>query len=489
MSNNTKASKIMGMFMSVELITFLASFLSFPIFTRLLSKSDYGVMNLMQTGVMLLVSLTSCGLGSSVLRYYSKYDNKERHDFIVTIRNATFIASVIGTTLFIVLSLIYVKRNFVGVSIIPAIIASPLIVIRLMDRIEQSFYRIQERFITLNVIALIGRYLGVFLSVYMVIQHKNITSYFVGLVTAETIMLVCIYIYSYKNRIGFPVKFDINVPVYLRAVYYGMPLAASSILTYFMAGLDRYIIGYYYGTERVAEYAVIFNYCSYPIEPVKNIFIATYIPMIMNSWNSGDTSSKPMSDYISAYFWIVSPLIFGLFTIENEGIKLLAGNKYHTLPGIVPLLALAMSVSGMNFVFTGGLLFKGMSKAILYLTALCGLLNTVLNICLIGRIGVYGAAISSLISYLMFSAIAYRYSKKYIEYSLPYRQIILALSSASIMVIGIKVIPQSIIDIQPLITKIIAGIVIYLICIMILSNKLFLTIKNVIIPIKANNIQ
>jgi O-antigen/teichoic acid export membrane protein len=290
------------------------------------------------------------------------------------------------------------------------------------------------------------------------------------------------YCYSYYNNVGFPFKFKINGPVYSQAVRYGMPLAASSILTYFMAGFDRYVIGYYFGTEKVAEYAVVFNYCSYPIEPVKNVFMATYIPLIMNTWNKGDTSGKPMSDYISTYFWVVSPLIFGLFATENEGIKLLAGDKYHSLPGIVPLLALAMSVGGMSFIFTGGLLFKGMSKVILNLTALCGLLNIILNVCLIGKLGVYGAAISSFISYVSFSIIAYSFSKKYLEYSIPYKQIFLAIVSGSIMAFGIKMIPSSIVDLQPLLIKICVGCVIYASCILLFSNQIIRSIKSMLTP-------
>ena len=57
---------------TASVLVTLASVISFPILTRLLSVEEYGVMNLVATALALLVGIGKLGLQHSALRYYSE---------------------------------------------------------------------------------------------------------------------------------------------------------------------------------------------------------------------------------------------------------------------------------------------------------------------------------------------------------------------------------------------------------------------------------
>ena len=92
-----------------EALIMASGFISFPILTRILSKYDYGLLNLLALTTAIIGAITSLGANRSIIRFYHNYKDKgQLNNFVNTLVNsitglgflAVFIAISVGWMLF-----------------------------------------------------------------------------------------------------------------------------------------------------------------------------------------------------------------------------------------------------------------------------------------------------------------------------------------------------------------------------------------------------
>lgn len=464
--SSRKLVRDFGAIFSSEVVLLVASFISFPIFARLLSKSDYGFMSLISMSLMLIATISSGGLNHSVLRLYSSYKVQVRSRFINTIRLSLLGLGLISTILYLAASWgvnLVGSLDSLGFKIV--MYSSPLILVRVMTKIELSFLRISDRVMLMNFFNILIRYSGIGVSIWFVYKYNSLTALYLGTCIAEfSVMLVVfgVVFVRLKNLTLVP-AFDVLLAK--EAFSYGIPLAITGLLSYVLTNTDRYVISYYFNTESVADYTVAVNFCNYPIEILRNVFLATFIPIIMNLWNMENSEEKTtihLTNYISIYCWLAFPIIFGLSSIDIEGIQLLAGAKYTAVPLLTPLLAISFALNGMSFVYVSGLLYRKKSKIVLYINGITGISNLLLNLFLVPLMGIYGAALATLISYLLFICMSTFLSRRELTYILPIKDILLSFIGALLMMVFILFISQWLAVEYRLAIKIAAGCIFYI---------------------------
>lgn len=482
-----KLVKEFGAIFSSEVLLLVASFISFPILARLLSKADYGFMSLVTMSLMLIANIASAGLNNSVLRYFGKYAQKfDRILFVNSLRLTTLVLGLLAMSGYLIVSAI---AGFVGslqsgfFSVL--LISSLLIPIRAMTKIELSFFRISEHVILMNLFNLLIRYGGIAAGICLIYWYKTLSALYIGTIVAEALVLIVIYAVISTRMSELSFRPSLSAVHVKEAFSYGLPLAVSGLLSYFLSSTDRYVIGYFLSAERVADYTVAINFCNYPIEILRNVYLATFVPLIMNSWNRttfGDVDTQPLTNFVASYFWLAVPVVFGLVMTDVEGIRLLAGNRYSAIPYLTPLLATSFALNGMNFVYISGLLYNKRTQAVLYLNVLTGLLNLILNLTLVPSIGIYGAAIASLISYSMFIIIASKLSRREMSFAVPVKDIVLSISAGIFMLIVTKIISNFGFLNFTLAVKVIIGMFSYAVFVLIFAKSRVRTLTSAFKP-------
>jgi O-antigen/teichoic acid export membrane protein len=412
-----------------------------------------------------VASISSGGLNHSVLRLFSSYADQARSRFINTIRLSTLSLGIIVTTLYLATSWgasAFGILDSIGFKIV--VYSSPLILIRVLTRIELSLFRISDRVMLMNFFNILIRYGGIGASIWFVYKYNSLLYLYLGTCITEFVVMLLIFGLILVRIKDLALKPAYHGSFAKEAFSYGVPLAVTGLLSYVLANTDRYVIGYFFNSESVADYTVAVNFCNYPIEVLRNVFLATFIPMIMNSWNtdeSGDESSRHLSNYIASYFWLACPIVFGLTAIDLEGIQLLAGERYSAVPFLTPMLSTSFALNGMSFVCVSGLLYRKKSKVVLYINGITGIINLLLNIVLVPSIGIYGAALSTFISYLLFICVSVVMSRKELTYAFPKRDIFLSLCAGAAMALLISLISPWIILEYRLAAKIAIGFLFY----------------------------
>lgn len=419
-----------------EILLLIASFISFPVFARLLSKSDYGFMSLVTMSLMVVNCFCSGGLNNSVLRFFELYKNSQRIVFVNTIRLSTAFLSIVGVFGYILLAFCLLGFGQINSTELAVIIgASFLIIVRALTKIELSFLRVSNNVLIMNIFNLIIKYVGIAACICLVYKFNSLFWFYLGMFFAEFGVIVAIYAYIIRKTINFDVKVLYDKKIAHESFSYGVPLALTSFLAVFNGGVDRYLIGYLLGVEFVADYTVATSYCSYPMEVLKNVYAATFIPLIMNSWSSSccNDGNKMLSKYFGTYALFSFPIAVGLSMVDNEGIRFLAGQKYSAIPTLIPLLACGYLLSGLNFLSVSGLLFRKKTKAVLFLTLFVGIMSVCLNLVFVPRYGLIGAAVVIVICNATFFVVGSYFSRKELHYKIPFNDIVLSMTGAGFM--------------------------------------------------------
>ena len=442
--SDKKLIRDFGAIFSSEVVLLAASFISFPIFTRILTKSDYGFMSLITMSLMLIGNVSSGGLNNSILRFYGRHGEIARSIFINTMRTATLGLAVLGTAVYLFVAWVAYSLGALssGLFFVVAFAAS-LIIIRALTKVELCFLRVSDHIMLMNVFNILTRYGGIGASIWLIYKYKSLYSLYVGTLVAELAVLLIIYTWFFLEMKELKYYPRYSKPVSKEAFIYGLPLAINGLLSIVISSTDRYVIGFFLNVEKVADYTVAVNYCNFPIEILRNVFLATFVPMIMNSWNKHEKGEREeaqlLTKFIASYCWLAVPIVFGLILTDTEGIKLLAGSKYVAIPYLVPLLAAAFALNGMSFVYLSGLLYKKKTMGVLYLNIFTGVINLFLNLVLVSWIGVYGAAIGTLISYVLFIIAASYFSRRELSFTIPVNDIVLSICAGIFMAITVVI--------------------------------------------------
>ena len=96
-----------------------AGLISFPILTRIFSVSDYGILGLITTTLLIATAITKLGLPNAIVRFYAEFKTERRlTDFYSTIFSGSLLAAAVVAALFVVsIRLIpdkFIDNNFVS---------------------------------------------------------------------------------------------------------------------------------------------------------------------------------------------------------------------------------------------------------------------------------------------------------------------------------------------------------------------------------------
>lgn len=458
-----------SIYMIGEIIIMAGGFISFPIFTRVLSKEEYGLLNLISIALLFVEAISSVGLRHASQRFYSNYKkNNEIEIFYSTTIYSSFTFGLFGTLIVFLSSDVLSRFNIISSDTKSIIyIASILVFIRVFTKIIGCLYRVREKAVTYCIFAILPKYLGMALSILFTLTIiLGVKGFYVGMAVGELLILIILIIYM-KNEMK--IKFNnFSFDKLNEMLKYGIPLVIAGFASIILASGDRYIIGYFYNASDVATYSVPYNLCQYLKGIIVTSFEFAFIPLIMNKWCQVDDVhiSSDIEKVIRLYFLLTLPIIFGASALGEQFITLLASYKYENTGSLMSIIITGEMIGGLMTPLMIGLQFHNKTKILMILTWVAAGLNLILNCMMVPIFGLYGAAFATLICYCFIIFAGMKKSKDYFYVSIPYKHLSLYTISSFLMFLLIKIIECYFIDLN-LIFFIIIGLFFY--CIMLIT--------------------
>lgn len=389
-----------------------------PLYTSHLSTEDYGALTLLEVTSAIVVAVFSFKLSTAMMRWCSvEKNNKKRKGLIFT----TFSFSLlIIITLNAALSpfhsglsaLFFNDRGF-GIYFLILIASAsfeilnlyPLELIRMK---EKSFLYVLVVSVRLAVILSLNIYFIVHLQMGIkgVLLSQLIGHIGVFLITLPFLL---------KNM-----HFSLNLSELREMLKYGIPLVFSTISMMLLTMGDRYLIKHFLSFSEVGVYSL-----GYKIASVLNMFVIQsfqmgFLPIAYKMFD------KPEADrYFSktlTYLVMVMVIIGSAISMfSKELIEGFAKNPaFFAAYKIVPLIVFAFILKGTQYVFSLGLHFVKKTRYNAIIVMSIAMVNIILNIILIPLLGINGAAIATIICWLLMAIVFYRVagSKYHVNYEL-----------------------------------------------------------------------
>lgn len=381
------------------------SFFTLPIFSKMLEPSDFGY----YASFLFLVSIMTIIIGvqvhASINNAYLDYGR----DNIFKYSSGISIVAFFSLTIVLIIFLIFNKE-------ISELFELPKYVIIL--GIVQGFfiyffnnlsaiYRILDqpiKFIILSILNVIG---NIVLSVILI--HNMVNNKYMGRVISSTVIIGTLGLISafiiYSKGKNFVRK------EYLKyALKFSIPLIFHSIaaITFtrcdqlmIMKLLDPSIAGIY-------NYASNFGHIMYVLYSATNqAFVPWYYKMLNKK------QILKIEIIFKKYMLLMLGIYIELLMIIPEIIYFMSDRKYYFSVYLSPLIIFSFFI---NFLYTFPVNYEFYNKKTIYITigtVICSSFNLVTNYFLIPKLGIYGAAITTIFSYLLL-LLLHLYIVKYI---------------------------------------------------------------------------
>lgn len=402
-----------------KFFTQFVSFLLLPLYTTYLNTSDYGIWDLLLTYITLLIPILSLQLDSAAFRFLIDATNKSKQkniissSFLVTCFNI-LIAVIIFTVVNVFTSInyyIYILLLFVMCAISS-----------FMLQIVRGLGSTLKYSVATTITGVTCIILNVILIVFCGLGIK-------GLFIAQIVSnLFCILYLLFSMKIYTYISVNnLDKELIKKMLSYSLPLIPNGISWWVISVSDRTIISLFLTTAANGIYAIS-NKLSTIINSFLSIFNLAWSESASRYINSDDAScyyTDICNDTISLFSFLTM-LLLSFFPIVFDYV---INESYSEAYLYVPILIISALFNAVVQVYSGIYTAKKMTKQIAITSFLAALINIVVNLSLIRNIGLYAAAISTLISYLVIMIYRYIDIKKYVDIKYDYKSILIYMIS------------------------------------------------------------
>ena len=407
-------------YLSASVFTIFVNFLTLPIFTRFLGPEDYGIIGMFILFGNILVAILSIGFRTALYGLYFKLKKEEFR--IINTSSFLFLIILFSSFFYLILEQ---SGNYIADKVFNNTLTPEILYLGYLNGCINYFY---QYFLQIFVAQKRAR-LFFIITVMQITLNASITFYFLYFLSYS--FMGALYGLLFANIIVFLISFFIHrrlfilllrLDYFLRLVKFGFPLIFNTIIDSFYAIFDKTMLLNYRGLMDVGHYDFA-NRFNIILKSFIDAFGKSFSPDFIEVISSGKRESEKITNSFFQIFFIIS--FFGLFIayFSEEALIVLTTPDFYIVKLIVPLVILYYLFSVMGLLSINQFIASENMQPMAYISFLTALINIILNIILIPRIGVYGAAISTSLAAFISNIMLLYYSHKTVGFKIDYRKI------------------------------------------------------------------
>jgi O-antigen/teichoic acid export membrane protein len=229
--------------------------------------------------------------------------------------------------------------------------------------------------------------------------QKTVFAFVLGLVVVEGVILLQYLPLLSRRKLLSPGMFDVG---FLRtAAAFSLPLMAAEISWVVLDSGDRFFVQHYLGAQALGFYAAAYGIAIYLQDVLMAPLQMALFPICMRVWNT--EGKKATQDFLSRsldqFILVAVAVVCVAIVTSRDVIVLLASRKFQEAHTLLPFLVIGLVLSAVTIYFRPGLMIHKRASKIAIATFYASILNIALNVILLPRIGLIGAAIATTVSY------------------------------------------------------------------------------------------
>ncbi len=371
------------------------SFLSIPIFTRLLGTENYGQVSIYLTWVQVMTILIGLQTGGTIANSKIYLDTKEHHGYCSSILSLSFCSFIIIFLIFLIFinpisNLMMLDKKIIFLILIDSFFGY----IISFANINFTFNKEPHKTFLVSATTLI---LNISVSIFLINMIKRYEYKSVGRIlgNATSSILIGIILFSrfmLKGRTLIHKRYwKFCLPICLPLIFHGL----SQMI---LAQSDKIMLKCYENESIVGIYSLAFTF----VNVIYIIYMAlnnSWVPFYYDDMKSNNIES--INSKTKNYLLLFSYITIGFIYLSPEVIRFFISQDFWDCIKIVPILSLGIF---FMFLYSFPVNFQFYHKKTLNIalgTTLAAIFNIFANTLLIPKFSMKGAAYATLFSYII----------------------------------------------------------------------------------------
>ncbi len=459
----------------VIILSNLFNYIYRVVIARQFGPEIYGIFSLSLIVLGIFVSISSFGLIDGLLRFIPFYRGKKQINKIrYLIKRTVIILSISGivsaVALFLLAPFISINLFHTGKMTIFLQILSICIPLTLLSSafliVIRSYEKIGWYSFISNVVQSLTKLLMLGVLIFIGIGENSITfSYTFGLLSMLVISyIVCKYSLPFlfgSHSLNKKQKSKILKEIFI----YSLPIIFLSLINNIYYWTDSLLIGFFMNPTAVGFYNVATPIVGI-IAIIPSMFEQLFFPLITRYFSQKKNLAlteitKQVGKWV---FILIVPIFVIIFLFPGAIINFFFGQEYLSAQSALKILAVGGFFSSFTLLFSDLIYIVGKSKIVLINTILTLMLNIILNVILIKKYGIDGAAWATTIVWVILCVFLLFEIKHYLHF-VPLRKKMITILLVSIIPLLLLLALRALVEINTL-SMIFLGIFFFLIYIL-----------------------
>ena len=397
-----KAAKVSSIYLIATLFNRGISFLTVPIFTRLLSTSDYGIVTTYTSWVSVVAMIIGCSLHMGIRAAYIDFFDKVKEVTSTVISFTLLIFSGITAVVCVGILCLHIDVNL---SLVLMCLIQGLFSAIITD---YSMHLMMQYRYKLRTLLMIGPNLLSAIAAIIVIVFVMDSDLYLGriytycgayIVFGLLVLFLCFKEYKPGMQKKY-LKYTLSISA---------PLILHGIALDILSQSDRVMITWLADASQTGIYSLVYNF-SMVSTVITTALDGLWIPWFTQKMK--ENSYSKINLFGKHYISFMTYVMVALILVAPELLKIFAPSSYWGGINIIPLIIIA---NYLIFLYTMYVNVEHFYKKTVYVsinTSIAAVTNIVLNYFLIPKWGYIAAAFTTLISYLLSFILHMFYSKK-----------------------------------------------------------------------------
>lgn len=387
-------------FMFATLFSKGLAIITTPIFTRLMSTEQIGLVNLFSSwysmiGVVATLSLTSGGFTIALKEF-----EKERDQYVSSVLSLTSLIAVL-------IAVIY----FINPAFWNGIIELPtglmlLMLVGFLVAPARDFWlarqRYEYKYKLPGLVTILSAIVASALSIFVVIKmnangdtHVAVARLYANYIVIFGVAAVIWISILYKGKTFFNRKY------WKFSLRLSLPLVGYAVASQVLNTSDRLMISKLVNNSAVGIYSTLYTVSALSIM-VWSAIISSFEPYLYQNMEKENHKIKEISLGMLGLYGIIAVI---LVFCAPEIVRILATKEYYEAIYIMPPIAAGVFFTSVSNLYSDILVYLKKTKYIMFAAAIAAILNVVLNALLIPIFGYMAAAYTTLVSYIIMAGL------------------------------------------------------------------------------------
>lgn len=383
----------------------ILSFLLVPLYTSILTTKEYGVYDIFNTTVLLLIPIFTIDIVDAVLRF--SLDDKVDNNDVYTIGNILTFVSTLILGLFLMINFIFdinqILKDYTFIFLGLYFFSS-------YNQFLQYYARGIDKVSILSISGVIATAVNLSLNILFLLVFKlGLRGYFystiLGLIIPTIYLIVKLDIWQ--------IKFSWNKNLFLEMKRYSQPLVLNSISWWINNSSSRYIVIFLCGVAENGIFSIGYKIPSI-LTVFQSIFNQAWTLSSVKEFNQKDEDGF-FSKVYNLYNFSMVILCSGLILTTKLFASFLYAKDFYVAWKYVPFLMIAVVFSALSGLLGGVFSAVKDSKAYSVSTTIGAIINILVSFVGVYFFGPIGAAFGNAVSFIIVWIVRLKKALQYIS--------------------------------------------------------------------------